>query len=219
MNGASARRARRRAISVLPDAGRADHQDVLRRDLLAQRLGHLLAPPAVAQRDRDRTLGGVLPDDVLVELAHDFGGGHVRHRRPASEIARRHPPPRSGALGILPRRTRRAAARELASMTRIAYDRSRSRCTADADHRLSTPFGAPFAPALAAAFAAAFAFALAACASGDDPGRPSRRARSARGSSPSPAASGTGSSRFNPTTAGSCWWPTSAAFPRARTGS
>ena len=41
----------------LADAGRADHQDVLRRDLLAQRLGDLLAPPAVAQRDRDRALG------------------------------------------------------------------------------------------------------------------------------------------------------------------
>ena len=36
----------------LADAGRPDHQDVLRRDFLAQRLGDLLTAPAVAQRDR-----------------------------------------------------------------------------------------------------------------------------------------------------------------------
>ena len=63
----------------LADAGRSDHQDVLRRDLLAQRLGHLLPAPAVAQRDRDGALGGILPDDVLVELGDDFVGRHVRH--------------------------------------------------------------------------------------------------------------------------------------------
>src|SRR5882724_162010 len=34
----------------LPDAGRSDHDDVLRRDLVAQLLGHLLAAPAIAQR-------------------------------------------------------------------------------------------------------------------------------------------------------------------------
>ena len=60
----------------LADAGRADHQDVLRRDLLAQRLGDLLPAPAVAQRDRDRALGAVLADDVLVELVDDFLRGH-----------------------------------------------------------------------------------------------------------------------------------------------
>jgi hypothetical protein len=42
----------------LADAGRTDHQDVLRRDFLAQRLGDLLSPPAVAQGDRDCALGG-----------------------------------------------------------------------------------------------------------------------------------------------------------------
>ncbi len=60
----------------LAHAGRPDQQDVLRRDLLAQRLGNLLAAPAVAQRDRDGALGRVLPDDVLVELGHDFLGHH-----------------------------------------------------------------------------------------------------------------------------------------------
>ena len=56
----------------LADAGRADHQDVLRRDLLAQRLGDLQAAPAVTQRDRHRTLRSSLPDDVLVQLVDDF---------------------------------------------------------------------------------------------------------------------------------------------------
>ena len=58
----------------LADAGRPDHQDVLRRDLLAQRLGDLLAAPAVAQRDRHRALRLALADDVLVELVDDFLG-------------------------------------------------------------------------------------------------------------------------------------------------
>ncbi len=65
----------------LADAGRTDHQDVLRSDLLAQRLVDLHAPPAVAQRDRDRALGGGLSDDVLVELLDD---GLRRHARSSS---------------------------------------------------------------------------------------------------------------------------------------
>ena len=64
----------------LADAGRPDHQDVFRRDLLAQRLGHLLPAPAVAQRNRDGALGGVLPDDVLVQLVDDFLRGHLGHK-------------------------------------------------------------------------------------------------------------------------------------------
>ena len=115
----------------LAHAGRADHQDVLRRDLLAQRLGHLLAAPAIAQSDRDRALGGVLPDDVLVELAHDFRGGHVRHRSPARDCFRTL---QSGDRRILPRARaafsawRRVGAMhgsrplELASTPTIAYD-------------------------------------------------------------------------------------------------
>ena len=60
----------------LADPGRADHQDVLRGDFLAQRIVHLLAPPAVAQRDRDRALGGGLADDMFVEFVDDFFGSH-----------------------------------------------------------------------------------------------------------------------------------------------
>ena len=56
----------------LADAGRPDHQDVLRRDLLGQLRRQLLAPRAVAQRDRHGALGLVLADDVLVELARRF---------------------------------------------------------------------------------------------------------------------------------------------------
>ena len=43
----------------LADAGRPDHQDVLRQHLLAQLVVELQAPPAVAQRDGDGALGVV----------------------------------------------------------------------------------------------------------------------------------------------------------------
>ena len=59
----------------LADPGRADHENVLRRDLLAQRLADLHAAPAVAQRDRHRALGRVLADDVFVEFLDDLRGG------------------------------------------------------------------------------------------------------------------------------------------------
>jgi hypothetical protein len=50
----------------------ADHEDVRWGDLLAQRLLNLHAAPAVTQRDGDRALGGVLADDVLVQLLDDL---------------------------------------------------------------------------------------------------------------------------------------------------
>ena len=53
-------------------AGRTDHDDVLGDDFFRQFGGKLLAAHAIAQRDRDGALGLVLPDDVLVELAHDL---------------------------------------------------------------------------------------------------------------------------------------------------
>jgi hypothetical protein len=56
----------------LADAGGADHQDVLGRDLGAQRLPDLHATPAVAQCDGDGALGGLLTDDVFVELGDDL---------------------------------------------------------------------------------------------------------------------------------------------------
>ena len=56
----------------LADAGRPDHQDVLRRDLLGQLGRQLLAPHPVAQRDGHGALGGRLPDDVLVQFGDDL---------------------------------------------------------------------------------------------------------------------------------------------------
>src|SRR2546428_556396 len=63
----------------LPDAGRADHDDVLRRHLVAQVGRQVLPPPAVAQRDRYGALGPLLSDDVAVELGDDLcrGEGQV----------------------------------------------------------------------------------------------------------------------------------------------
>ena len=61
----------------LAHAGRADHQDVLRRDLAAHLFFDLLAPPAVAQRDGHGALGIVLADDVAVEFRHDLLGRHA----------------------------------------------------------------------------------------------------------------------------------------------
>jgi len=58
-------------------AGGADHQDILRRHFVAQIGGQLLAAPAIAQRDRDRALGGVLADDMRVEGSHDRFGSQV----------------------------------------------------------------------------------------------------------------------------------------------
>ena len=60
----------------LADAGRADHQDVLRRHLGAQLGGQLHAPPAVAQGDGDGALGVILADDVAVEFVDDLAGRH-----------------------------------------------------------------------------------------------------------------------------------------------
>ena len=58
------------------DAGRADHQDILGRDFVAQLGRDVLPPPAVTQRDRDGALGVVLADDIAVELRDDFPRRH-----------------------------------------------------------------------------------------------------------------------------------------------
>jgi hypothetical protein len=61
----------------LTDTGRPDHDDVARRDLFAEVAHHLLAAPTIAERDRHRPLGLVLPDDVAIELADRFARGEV----------------------------------------------------------------------------------------------------------------------------------------------
>ena len=63
----------------LAAAGRADGQDVLGQHLLAQRLVQLQAPPAIAQRDRDRALGRLLADDEAIELGDDLARGQAAH--------------------------------------------------------------------------------------------------------------------------------------------
>ena len=65
----------------LADAGRPDHQDVLGRDFLGQLRRELLAPRAVAQRNRHRALRPALPDDVLVELGDNLARGQRFHSR------------------------------------------------------------------------------------------------------------------------------------------
>ena len=56
----------------LADAGRPDHQDVLRHHFFAQLVVELQPAPAVAQRDGDGALGVALTDDVAVKFGNDF---------------------------------------------------------------------------------------------------------------------------------------------------
>ena len=63
----------------LADAGRPDHQDVLRHHLFAHVADELLAAPAVAQCDGHGALGVLLADDVAVEFRNDFAGGEIGH--------------------------------------------------------------------------------------------------------------------------------------------
>jgi hypothetical protein len=69
MNGDCARRARRRAISVLPTPVAPNHQDVLRRDISAMSGAQPLPAIAVAQRDRHRALRVRLPTTYLSSSA------------------------------------------------------------------------------------------------------------------------------------------------------
>jgi hypothetical protein len=74
----------------LADAGRTDHQDVLRRDLFADGVGKALAAIAIAHRHGDRTLRLALTDDVPVELGNDATGGEflrIRHSAKTSTLS------------------------------------------------------------------------------------------------------------------------------------
>ena len=63
------------------DAGWADHQNVFRRDFMTQLFVKLHTAPAVTQGNSNRTLGGVLADNVFVQFADNFAWGHFRHGR------------------------------------------------------------------------------------------------------------------------------------------
>ena len=65
----------------LPHAGRADEDDVVRRDLVADGFGRLLPAPAISQRDGDGLLRIGLPDDVPVELCDDLARRQVGQAR------------------------------------------------------------------------------------------------------------------------------------------
>src|SRR5690606_16981093 len=62
----------------LAHAGGADHQDVLRHHLVAQLRIELHAAPAVGQGGGVCGLGGLLADEVPVQLLHDLARGHGR---------------------------------------------------------------------------------------------------------------------------------------------
>ena len=71
-NGEFASLASRRAISVLPDARRPNHDDVLGNDFFGKFGGKFLPPHAVAQGDRHGALGSMLPDHVLIEFGDNL---------------------------------------------------------------------------------------------------------------------------------------------------
>ncbi len=54
------------------NAGGSDHDDVLGNDFFGQFRRELLPAHAVAQSNGNGALGGLLPDNILVELSHDF---------------------------------------------------------------------------------------------------------------------------------------------------
>ena len=76
-NGASASFASRRLISVLPQPVGPIIRMFLGVTSSRSSGAELLAAPAVAKRDRDRALGVVLADDMLVERGDDRLGGEL----------------------------------------------------------------------------------------------------------------------------------------------
>ena len=71
----------------LADAGGADHQDVLRRDLVADSFWRAATTPAIAQGHGHGPLGLGMADDKAVELGDDLARGklgHVKVSQPSS---------------------------------------------------------------------------------------------------------------------------------------
>jgi hypothetical protein len=63
----------------LADAGRPDHQDVLRGDFLAQAVGELFPAPAIAQGKGHGAFCIRLADDEAIQLGDDFAWGVFGH--------------------------------------------------------------------------------------------------------------------------------------------
>jgi hypothetical protein len=62
----------------LPHPGRTDENDVVRRDLVADAIGRLLASPPIPEGNGDRLLGVRLSHDVAVQLGDDLARCQVR---------------------------------------------------------------------------------------------------------------------------------------------
>ncbi len=56
----------------LADARGADHENILRRDFLAELIVKLLPPPAIADGDGDGPLGVVLANDVAIKFGDNL---------------------------------------------------------------------------------------------------------------------------------------------------
>ena len=63
----------------LADAGRPDHEDVLRQNFFAQFRAQLLTPPAIAQGDGDGAFRIALTHDEAVEFGNDFARREATH--------------------------------------------------------------------------------------------------------------------------------------------
>ena len=71
------------------DAGWADHQNIFGKNVFSDFGRKLLATHAIAQGDCDGTFGGVLADDVFVELGDDLAWRHVVERGQKLLLGRR----------------------------------------------------------------------------------------------------------------------------------
>ena len=63
----------------LSNAGRADQDQVAGTNLITEVIGQLPASPTVANGDRSGAFGGILADDILVELCNDLFGCQFKH--------------------------------------------------------------------------------------------------------------------------------------------
>src|SRR3989441_1169357 len=113
----------------LAHAGGADHDDVVRQDLVANVLRGLRAAPAVAHRDGHGLLRHLLAHDVAVQLGHDLPGRQLLE--PRQSLLRRgrrggHPirPP---VLRELDRRPRQVAGVALQLLLELLEQRERVR--------------------------------------------------------------------------------------------
>ena len=70
----------------LPHPGRADQDDVLRHDLVAEIVRELPTSPAVSNCDGDGAFGVVLAYDIAIQFGNDFSRGKVCHLMTSTAI-------------------------------------------------------------------------------------------------------------------------------------